>query len=107
VIELARAYLAPAKTISLPGAPGAPLNFSAGLCRIFDPRLVTIALRRPDVTVALDERYKSHLRQWLDACGEFQPARAKVSLPDGTVLHPPHYTTPAEDALNLYACEDD
>ena len=100
--ELARAYLVPAQTKSLPGAPGSPLSFSAGLCRIRDPRLVTIALRRADVTVHLDERYSSHAQSWIAACGENYPARAKVALADGTVLMPPHYIHPDEAVAKLY-----
>ncbi len=104
MIELARAYLTPAKTVSLPGAPGSPLNFSAGMCRIFDPRLVTVALRRADVTVALDDRYCTHAQEWIAKCGDIYPAKAKISLPDGTILHPPQYIHPDEDALKLYEC---
>ncbi len=104
MIELARAYLVPAKTVSLPGAPGSPLNFTAGLCRIFDQRLVTLALRREDVTVHLDARYSTHAAEWIAACGEIKPARAKVALADGTVLFPPQYRHPDDDALKLYEC---
>lgn len=106
MIELARAYLRPAKTVSLPGAPGSPLNFSAGLCRIFDPRLVTLALRREDVTVHLDVRHSTHAQSWIAACGENYPAKARVALADGTVLMPPQYVHPDTDALKLYDCEE-
>ncbi len=101
---LASAYLVPAQTRAFPGAPGSPLEFRAGLCRIRDPRLVTIALRRADVTVHLDARYSTHAQDWIKACGENYPAKAKVALADGTVLLPPHYIHPDEDALKLYEC---
>lgn len=105
MIELARAFLCPAKTISLPGAPGSPLNFSAGLCRIFDQRLVTIALRREDVTLHLDARYSTHAQEWIAKCGEIYPAKAKVGLADGTVLMPPNYVHPDTEATKLYEGE--
>ena len=105
--EIARAYLVPAQTKSLPGAPGSPLNFSAGLCRIRDPRLVTIALRRADVTVHLDERYSTHAQDWIKACGDNYPAKAKVALADGTVLFPPNYIHPDDEVAKLYEPDDE
>ncbi len=96
--EIARAYLVPARTVSLPGAPGTPLMFSAGLCKIRDQRLVIAALRRADVTVQPEPRWETHLSKWVAQCGEFQPAKAKVALANGTVLEPPDYVAP-EDRL--------
>lgn len=100
--EIARAYLVPAKTVSLPGAPGTPLMFSAGLCKIRDQRLVIAALRRADVTVQPEPRWESHISRWVEQCGEGHPARAKVALANGTVLQPPHYRTPEEELRDRY-----
>lgn len=100
--EIARAYLCPAKTVSLPGAPGTPLNFSAGLCKIRDERLVIAALRRADVTIQPEPRWETHIKKWVVLCGEHQPARAKVALGNGTVLQPPRYLTPEDELREKY-----
>lgn len=90
-MQIADAYLVPARTVSLPGAPGTRLDFRAGRCTIHDPRLVPIVLRMPDVTVQFTERYASQAQDFIAQCGENYPARAKVALTNWVVLEPPAY----------------
>lgn len=92
MIPVATAYMTPAKTVSLPGLPGTPMNFSAGRCIIYDTRMITIAMRNSEVTIYPSERYRTHVDQWIAQCGENYPARAKIALHDGTILYPPLYT---------------
>lgn len=88
---LAHAYLRPARTVSLPGAPGSRMDFRAGVAELHDPRNVLLALAMDNCTVEPMPRYVDHWRGWVRDCTEWQPARADIALPGGLVFHPPDY----------------
>lgn len=89
-MELLAAYLTPAQQSCRPGPPGTKLYFRQGRCSVTDVRQIPFLLRMPDVTLQIPERYVSHVWDWLAACGENRPARAKVAFPSGVVLEPPY-----------------
>lgn len=88
------AFLVPAETVLVPVRPGLNLAFRSGYTEITDEESVRAVLRKPNVTLHLTPRYETHYRQFVDGCGEFEPARAKIALPDGLILTPPEYKHP-------------
>lgn len=87
--RLAEAYLDRPRNLNIPTTPGRQLWFNGGKATIFDARDITPVLRRDDLTLYPSERYRDWWEDWLNACGEHQPARAKIEV-DGVVHEPPY-----------------
>lgn len=87
--KLAEAYLDRPRNLNIPTTPGRQLWFNGGKAVIFDVRDITPVLRRDDLTLYPSERYRDWWEDWLNACGEHQPARAKIEV-DGVVHEPPY-----------------
>lgn len=71
------------KSLSYTTLPGKVLAFRGGAARVFDEREMPWVLRHPDMEVTPAPRYLDFLPTWMNRCGESDPPRARLSLPEG------------------------
>jgi hypothetical protein len=86
--RVADVYLRPPTTKAIKVRPNVTLRFRSGYAAVYDERVMVPLLRRPDVVVALTERYAEQVSAWLQECDDLHPARAEIQLPEGFTLGP-------------------
>jgi hypothetical protein len=86
--RVADVYLRPPTTKAIKVRPNVTLRFRSGHAAVYDERVMVPLLRRPDVVVALTERYAEQVSAWLQECDALHPARAEIQLPAGFTLGP-------------------
>lgn len=72
--------------------PGRKIHFHGGLGLVHHESDVVHLLRQPGLTIYVQERVVGSIDKWLESCGEFKPAQAKIVLGDGVIHHPPYAT---------------
>lgn len=97
--RLAECYLDRPRQLSLPSTPGSQVNFVGGHATVWYEKDLPCVLRRDDLTIYPSERYRDWYAQWIERCGEHQPARAKIEV--GGVVYEPPYTELLAQPLGL------
>lgn len=89
---LADAFLRGGQNASIITYPGRKLDFRGGHTRIVDERDMPILLRMPNIILEISPERVDWLPQWMQMCGEINPPRADVRLPQGVSIGPyPEY----------------
>jgi hypothetical protein len=98
--RVATIYMRPAMSVPLEVGPGRTILVRGGHAEVDDPSAMPTLLCDPRLTVELSERYRSHLPVWLETLEkQVRKPQAKVILPSGVHLDPPHYSDVTHDEL--------
>ena len=93
---LADAYQMPATSFTWRTSPMTKIAFRGGKAEAYDLAAIVWCLQRPDVTLQPRVPYDERVLTWLAAV-PFPGPKARIVLPDGTVLMPPTYARSRED----------
>jgi hypothetical protein len=98
--RVATIYMRPAMSVPLEVGPGRTILVRGGHAEVDDPSAMPTLLCDPRLTIELSERYRSHLPVWLETLEkQVRKPQAKVILPSGVHLDPPHYSDVIQEDL--------
>jgi hypothetical protein len=102
--RVATIYMRPAMSVPLEVGPGRTILLRGGHGEVQDPDAMPTLLCDPRLTIELTERYRSHLPVWLETLEkQVRKPQAKVILPSGVHLDPPHYSDVIQEDLSEIA----
>jgi hypothetical protein len=102
--KVATIYMRPAMSVPLEVGPGRTILLRGGHGEVQDPDAMPTLLCDPRLTIELTERYRSHLPVWLETLEkQVRKPQAKVILPSGVHLDPPHYSDVIQEDLSEIA----
>jgi hypothetical protein len=98
--KVATIYMRPAMSVPLEVGPGRTILLRGGYGEVSDPGAMPTLLCDPRLTIEIAERYKDHLPLWLETMEkQVRKPQAKVILPSGVHLDPPHYSDVIQEDL--------